>query len=143
MKAVPFEGHNTVLAKDQPQYQQLPVLHEPEKEGSPMTACFQLDPIELYEIQKTGLLWTIQWTFGQPFQPISMTTVCPFQEQPAIIPRTIVYLNDIDQSTPEGKLFFEALTFLTTRLFTKNTPEEVISALFNGTAKDLEEHFVK
>lgn len=143
MKAVAFEGHNDVLAKDQPQYQQLPVYMEPDKPEFPITACFQLDKQELEEIAKTGLIWHTQWTFRSPFQPVSMTTACPFQEQPAIIPRTIVYLKDIDQSTPEGKLFFEALTFLTTRLFTKNTPEEIISALFNGTAKDLEEHIVK
>lgn len=143
MKAVPFEGHNVILAKDQPQYQQLPVLHEKNREGQPMTACFQLEQYEIDQLNKTGLLWTTQWTFGQPFQPISMSTACPFEQQPAILPRYIQQVKDIDQSTPEGKLFFEALTLLTTRLFAKNTPEEVISALFNGTAKDLEEHFVK
>jgi len=137
MKAVPFEGHNTILAKDQPQYQQLPVLHEKDREGQPMTACFQLEQHEIDQLNKTGLLWSTQWTFGQPFQPISMSTACPFEHQPAILPRSINVLNDIDRTTPEGRLLFAALTILTTTAYTDKTPDETIAAI-NDHATEME-----
>lgn len=78
MEAVKFEGHNAVIAEDQPQYIPLPVRHDPSAEGSPMTCCFKLSPEEIQEIIDTGTIWHVQWTFGQPFQPIRMSTQKPF-----------------------------------------------------------------
>lgn len=78
MDAIDFPERNVELAKDQPEYQTLPVLSEPEKEGQPMTCCFQLTKEEILEIVATGQIWHTQWTFGAPFQPIRMSTQKPF-----------------------------------------------------------------
>ncbi len=78
MIAVNFPEANVQLAKDQPEYQTLPVLYEPTAEGVPMTCCFELSEDELKEINDTGKLWHTQWTFGHPFQPIRMSTKRPF-----------------------------------------------------------------
>lgn len=78
MEAVDFPEKNLDLAKDQPEYQTLPVLYEPDKEGAPMTACFKLSPEEIADIVATGHVWHTQWTFGNNFQPIRMSTSKPF-----------------------------------------------------------------
>lgn len=78
MTSLQFEGANVALAKDQPEYETLHVLHQPDEHGSPMTACFQLTPEEIAEIVATGCIWHTQWTFGHAFQPIRMSTSKPF-----------------------------------------------------------------
>ena len=78
MEAIEFDQQTVVLAKDQPQYQPLPVHRDPSKEGVPVTCCFKLSPEELEDISKTGLLWHTSLTFGQALQPIRMTTKNPF-----------------------------------------------------------------
>jgi len=78
MTAVNFPEANIQLAEDQPEYETLPILCDTTKPEQPMTCCFKLTPEELAEINATGIIWHTQWTFGQAFQPILMTTQKPF-----------------------------------------------------------------
>lgn len=71
MKAINFPEQNIALAKDQDEYNTLPIFWNT-KEAS-ATFAFQLDEAELAEIQKTGVIWLKQLTFGRPFQPISIS----------------------------------------------------------------------
>ena len=97
MIAIDFPQRNLELAKDQPEYETLPVYCEmkeitmPNRPGDPqnalmtrsvpwsMTACFQLNKEEIDEIVRTGCLWYTQHLFGNNFQPISMSTQNPFE----------------------------------------------------------------
>lgn len=78
MEAIEFEGQSTVLAKDQPQYQPLPVHIGTEEDGYPLTACFKFSPEELAQINETGVIWVGQLTFGKLLQPIRISTQKPF-----------------------------------------------------------------
>lgn len=72
MEAIEFEGHNVVIAKDQPQYRPLPAYWNQE-EGS-MTFCFKLTEAEIQRIYATGEIWFKQITFGQAMNPIALST---------------------------------------------------------------------
>lgn len=78
MIAVEFPQANCILAKDQPEYDPLPVHIDVVDPARPMTCCFQLNKEEIDEIVKTGKIWFTQLTFGQLFHPISMSTQNPF-----------------------------------------------------------------
>lgn len=93
MIAVNFEQANLMLAEDQPEYETLPVFVETREAevrdpvqglikkpvAWEMTACFQLNAEEIAEIVKTGNIWYTQCLFGQPFQPVRMSTQNPFK----------------------------------------------------------------
>lgn len=83
MLAIEFPEQTHVLAKDQPQYTPLPVHINTNDESVPMTACFQLSPEELAEVNANGgKFFFTQLTFGNAFQPIRMSVSNPFIQQP-------------------------------------------------------------
>jgi hypothetical protein len=97
MQPVEFPQQNEVLAKNQPQYTPLPVFIKfetvqtadgPKEVPMEMTACLQLSPEEIAEINATSKLWHTQCVFGNPFQPIRLSTQNPFEvaPQPQISP---------------------------------------------------------
>jgi hypothetical protein len=65
MKPIEFEGQTHILAKDQKEYQPLPVAIE----GNCCTSCWELSDEELRVLAKTKRLWLHQFNFGQPLQP--------------------------------------------------------------------------
>lgn len=67
MKPIKFEEMNAVFGANQPEYQPLPAHRR--KDGTVMT-CWELEPGDLEQIQKTGVIWFMQLTFNQPLQPI-------------------------------------------------------------------------
>lgn len=79
MKSVEFPQVNLPLGKDQPQYETLFVHHDKERVEQPMTSCFELNDEEIAEIIATRRIWHEQWTFGNAFQPIRMSTQNPYQ----------------------------------------------------------------
>ena len=85
MKAIEFPQANEILAKDQPQYQPLPVHIDTTDPSTPFTVCFELSDEEINEIVRTRKLWHTQVTFGQRFHPIMMTTQNPFVNQEQLI----------------------------------------------------------
>lgn len=72
MEAKEFPEVNLRIAENQPEYQTLPVFHNP-KEGS-VTFCFQLDEDELNRVKATGEIWIKQFTFNRAMNPIAPTT---------------------------------------------------------------------
>lgn len=78
MEAVEFPQQTNVLAKDQPEYIPLPVHIDTTDPMTPMTCCMKLSPEELEEMNRTGVLWLTQCTFGASFHPIRMSTTNPF-----------------------------------------------------------------
>jgi hypothetical protein len=66
MKPIDFPQVNRVLAKDQPQYQPLPICYC--DDGSAIS-CWKLSIWERLRLLLTGKLWLIQLTFHQPLQP--------------------------------------------------------------------------
>ena len=67
MKPVEFEGHNTVFAKDQPEYLPLPALAL--KENGEVITCWEFTDEEVVEIVRTKRIYWSQYTFGNPLQP--------------------------------------------------------------------------
>ncbi len=69
MKAIEFEQHNVVFAKDQKEY--LPLPAHAQNNGL-VTFCMELFPINIQALKKSGKIWITTATFGTPLQPISM-----------------------------------------------------------------------
>ncbi len=76
MKAIEFPQQTQVLAKDQPQYDPLPVHFDPHTGAC--VACFELSAEERKVIAEGGKLWLWQYTWGRPFQPVALTTDDPW-----------------------------------------------------------------
>ena len=69
MKPITFPQVTNILAKDQPQYQDLPICKLPGIEGRAISQ-WQLSIKERIKIVFTGRLWLEQLTFHRVFQPI-------------------------------------------------------------------------
>ena len=75
MIPVTFPECNVVLAMSQDEYDPLQAYRAPDGQ----TICaFRLSPAELEEIAKTRTIWISTLTFNRPFQPIGLSTQCPF-----------------------------------------------------------------
>jgi hypothetical protein len=60
----------------QDEYEPLQAYRAPDGQ----TICaFRLSPAELEEIAKTRTIWISVLTFNNPFQPIGLSTQCPFE----------------------------------------------------------------
>jgi hypothetical protein len=66
MKPVYFPEHNTVYAKDQPEYLPLPAYRD---ECGNVTSCWQMTWKERLRILFFGKVYFSVMTFGQPLQP--------------------------------------------------------------------------
>lgn len=66
-----YEGLEIILAKDQPQYEPLPVLVLCDPEQS-MVSRWRLDDEERAAIAAGKDLLLFQFTFGKPFQPVRL-----------------------------------------------------------------------
>lgn len=71
MKPIDFPEKNVVIAKDQPQYNPLPAFV---KEDGSVITCWELSMAELAELQLNGRLYLRIMTFGEPLQPVFLTT---------------------------------------------------------------------
>jgi hypothetical protein len=76
MIPVSFPECNVVLAMSQDDYESLQAYRAPD---GPTICEFRLSPMELEEIARTRTLWISVLTFNQAFQPIGLSTRCPFQ----------------------------------------------------------------
>jgi hypothetical protein len=66
VKPIEFKEMNCLLAKDQPQYLQLPA-HK--SEDGTVTSCWKLTWLDRLRVCLFGRLWLQQLTFGDPLQP--------------------------------------------------------------------------
>lgn len=82
MKPIEFDGHNVVIAKDQPEYLPLPALVFDGVERR-VVSCWKLGLWERLVVLVTGRLWMSVLTFGAPLQP-----QLPEVKRPFSIPRS-------------------------------------------------------
>jgi hypothetical protein len=74
MTPIEFPQQTMILAKDQPQYQPLPVFMD----GVETVSCWRLTIVERLTLLFTGKLWLRQMNFEQPLQPQLPTVEYPF-----------------------------------------------------------------
>jgi len=79
MKPIKFKGHNLVVAKDQSEYQQLPVHRS---DDGTLISCWSLTWRERIKLLFTGRLWHSVMTFNQPLQPQLLSVDNPLKETP-------------------------------------------------------------
>jgi len=73
MNAVPFEGCNAEIAKNQKHlYNTLPAIVFEQDHQVPVITCWELSDEELAEVVKTKRFYMSQLTFGHPFQPVRL-----------------------------------------------------------------------
>jgi len=77
MKPINFPESNVILAEDQPEYQNLPVLSE---EDGTVTSCWQLTWKEKFRVLFTGKIWITTLTFRNAFQPVLPRIEYPFSK---------------------------------------------------------------
>ncbi|MCK4822289.1 hypothetical protein KA005_41385 [bacterium] len=73
MKPIKFKECNTIFAKDQPEYNQLPAFKNKGKEGE-VISCWKLSRWERLRVLLFGEIWLSLWTFNKPLTPSFMTT---------------------------------------------------------------------
>ena len=76
MKPARFEGHNVVMGKGQPQYQELPAYRVGDDTGT-IISCWELEPADKLLLDRTGGIWLSQLTFNGPLQPQLPSIVKP------------------------------------------------------------------
>jgi hypothetical protein len=72
MRPVEFKHQNTIFAKDQPQYQQLPALLLEGPEGH-IISCWKLSFKERIQVLIFGRVWSSLMTFNKPLTPSFLT----------------------------------------------------------------------
>lgn len=70
MKPIEFPEVNVTYAKDQPQYQPLPVFKD--ADGT-VISCWKLSFKERMKLLRTGELWISMLTFNKPLTPLYPT----------------------------------------------------------------------
>ena len=73
MKPIKFKESNITLAKDQPEYQQLPIHRDGKDNEGKVTSCWKLSRWERIKLLFTGKLWLSMMTFHRPSMPIFPT----------------------------------------------------------------------
>ena len=76
MRPIEFKESNVIFAKDQPEYQPLPVY---KGEDGLVVSCWKLSWRERAKILFTGKLWLNILTFNKPLQPIRPDLSCPLE----------------------------------------------------------------
>lgn len=74
MNAIDFPESNMILAKDQPQYNQLPIFLDKGKPEGVMVSCWHMSIRERLILLFTGRLWVSVMTFHNPLQPLLFGT---------------------------------------------------------------------
>jgi hypothetical protein len=78
MTPIKFPGHNTVFAKDQPEYLPLPA-HVDREEGV-VTSCWKLSSKERIKLFLTGKIYLRVMNFNKPLQPQLLLLENPVKE---------------------------------------------------------------
>lgn len=71
MTPVEFPEVNAVYAKDQSEYNPLPVLKKPD---GTVISCWELTEDEIQTLLQTKRIYLAVMTFNQPLQPVLITT---------------------------------------------------------------------
>lgn len=74
MKPIEFPEMTAVAAKDQPQYEPLPMFRDPVNTVS----CWKMTLWERVRFLFSGIIWLVVKDFGGPIAPVLLTTERPF-----------------------------------------------------------------
>jgi len=80
MNPIQFPEQNTMVAKDQPEYLDLPAYWSPASDGE-VISCWRLTFWERIRVLLTGRLWLRQLTFHERLQPQLPQIERPFGEK--------------------------------------------------------------
>ena len=72
MRPVKFKHQNTIFAKGQPEYEQLPTLLIKGHEGY-VISCWKLSFLERIQVLFFGRIWMSLMTFNKPLTPSFLT----------------------------------------------------------------------
>ena len=75
MNLAEFPEQNVVIAKDQPEYREMPAHIDFER--GVVTCCWELTPDEIAEVVRAGRIWHQVMTFNQKLQPQLLTVEKP------------------------------------------------------------------
>lgn len=70
MKPVEFPEQNVIFAKDQPGYEPLPAMRNPEGD---VVCCIELTDEEIETMKRNKCFWLGLKTFNRPLQPIMLS----------------------------------------------------------------------
>lgn len=76
MKPIKFDGHNIVIAENQPPYMPLPALCFGDPLGT-LLFCWDVSDEELELISRTRKVWVTSLSFNQPLQPLCLSADRP------------------------------------------------------------------
>jgi len=79
MKVATFKEHNLVIAKDQPEYQSLPVYKFPDDPQGAVICCWELSIKERIKLLFAGKIWHQILTFNSSLQPQNLSVDNPFK----------------------------------------------------------------
>ncbi len=94
MQPIEFPEQNLVFAKDQPEYQPLPVFYNRESANGEVISAWKLSEEELKQINETGVIWFNMYTFHKPPMPIYLTTKKEEVINDDVIPKKPVTLTE-------------------------------------------------
>lgn len=122
MKSITFPEATNKIAEHQEEFNTVHSQWNPDDKS--INLCFEVSDFDLAEINRTKKIWYKQQTFGSPMMPIMIS---PFKDHIIADRKEMMGLNDIDTSTPEGKMLFASLAMLTTTEDHKDmTPDEAL-----------------
>lgn len=126
MKSINFPEATNKIAEHQEQFNTVISQWNPDEQSVNM--CFELDEEEMKQLNKTKRVWFKQITGGKRMNPI---LISPWKEAVIKPRKEIGTLNDIDTTTPEGKLLFASLAMMTTMEENRDKEPEVVLAMIN------------
>jgi hypothetical protein len=91
MKPIPFPQQTMVLAREQPQYQPLPVYRGDDYE---FISCWHLTWWERIKLLFTGRIWHRQKTFSYAYQPVLLEVENPWRAEPMVSPQQPLFGDD-------------------------------------------------
>jgi len=109
MKPIEFKQQNTVFAKDQPEYGNLPALKIKSPEGE-VISCWGLTFRERMRILFTGKIWVSLMSFNKPLTPSYLSTIrkdvfsTGSEDAKKIVKKNLKLFKKLRTQTKEGKI---------------------------------------
>lgn len=77
MKPIEFPEQTTIIAENQPEYENLPAHFVKDDPHGTIICCIELSQEEREKVMTTGKIWLNMLTFGRDIQPILLTADKP------------------------------------------------------------------
>lgn len=93
MKPLEFKDQNTMIAKDQEDYQTLPAYIASNPQGE-VNVKIEVTPEEIAQIAEQGYFWFNMWCFNKAVTPIRFQPTCTIIDWQPLIDFSVKNLND-------------------------------------------------